>query len=463
MGTQARRPFAFSPLGLSTLLKRGAGAYPIGMKVHRPLSFVLALAVALGAPGPGAYAASAKIAAIPAKPSLWRPALSLNAGLPRALARPLPTSAAAAAVPAAKTAPAGPIAAKPQLENAAQPFKDNKDSLENKTESDKRWDASAAKKSDAPEPVLLLNPSAAKPSYLKVGRRQRDHVVSRLGAVAPPQVLKAKAVAAASWLALIGAGIALHYPFHRPAPMVIAVILSPAISFFWIIFKGSGAHFNRPGDKIKPLGKNQRVLKEFHTRVKTIAASAGVREPDEIKILPYGKHVQAYADGGTRGYILGASQALLAQPKDIQEAVLRHEFAHVRHHDGYFLMAQALLAPIGPMLALVSNAPDGSPWATGLGAAAMILGLSAAQKHDEYQADQAAAAGMGGPAGLVRYFLRDSQDKRAALAAAEGKIYPRLGGWRRAGALSWLWLKSALDSHPPHLLRIARLARLSKK
>lgn len=435
------------------------------MKAHRPLSLILALAVALGAPGPDAYAAAAQASIFSGaaknpslgKPALSLPALSINAGLPIGIAL-----ASRLAVPAA-AAQGIKAAAKPQLESAAKPFEENKDSVGNKAESDRRWDACAAKTSETAGSVLSLTPSAAKPSFLKVSRRERDHVVSRLGAVPPPRVLKAKAIAAASWLALIGTGISLHYPFHRPAPMVIAVLLAPAISFFWIAFKGAGIYLNRSAEKVKPRGESQLILKEFYGRMKAIAASAGVRKPDELKILPYGKEVQAYADGGTDGYTLGVSQALLAQPKDIQEAILRHEFAHVRHHDGYFMMAQAILAPIGPMLALLSNLPDGSPWATGLGASAMILGLSAFQQHDEYQADQAAAAQMGSPAGLVRYFFRDSKDKRAAIAAARGKIFPHLGGWRRARALSWLWLKSALASHPPHVLRIARLARLSKK
>jgi Zn-dependent protease with chaperone function len=198
-----------------------------------------------------------------------------------------------------------------------------------------------------------------------------------------------------------------------------------------------------------------------------LAVEAKVPPPARVSIIA-GDKVQAMVGGGDEknpGYELRYTKALEALPPEAQEAIMRHEYAHRRHHDGVWSAVTMFLTTMPAMIALLGAAekPDAIGWLAGAIALTSLLMFPVSLQHSEYLADQYAASKPEGAGPLARFFVEDSPNPARAASALSGREFSAESGWKRRAIMFWDSLKTLFSAHPSHDRRIARLARLAAK
>lgn len=299
------------------------------------------------------------------------------------------------------------------------------------------------------------------PGYSSLPPSQIEKAVKKLGKVPKPKVGLAKTAAALYWGGLTALTAGLHAPFDRVGPLAIGVVLGGMMGLMGQFMIGSMSRVQRDQAARLP-GKQIEAPAKLVDEVARIARSMGVPAPKAVYLME-SEQVQAAVSGLTRSsYELHLTTKIMEQTSPAQlEAVLRHEFSHIRHYDGLSRAIQIWLAPILSGVALtagVTGAPD-----------ALILPLFVLplisfpffMKLDEYHADQHAAAAQGSAAPLAAFFIKDADDSKAAASALSGKAFSNLSGWRRAVKVVLITLQRFFLSHPAHEQRVARLARLA--
>jgi len=403
--------------------------------------------VTLEAPLAGAPAVSAPVPFALSAPALSAPSLApLTASLPVLPAPAIQPVAAAAAVPAA-LAPAAAIqpaalaaAIKPSASAPERPAEAQK------ADADKTFDGSAA-----------LEPAAA--SEPVPGFESR---IAALGRAPAPRPWLEKGKVVLAYGGLTAAAVGLHAPFEHVGPLVVAAIMAPMLSFMGLFFYGASQSATAgpalEGEAVQPSGESMAMIAR-------LAKEAKVPPPARVKILP-GEKVQAQV--GARddaGYEIRFTKAFESLRPEVKEAILRHEFAHERHHDMIWSIVKAFLAPLAPLIALM--AADGKTTLEGaaIGAiiAASILLFPAALQRSEYLADQYAASKPEGSGPLARFFVEDDDHPARAASALSGRIYDSESGWKRRALVAWDYLSRSFRAHPSHDRRIARLVRISEK
>jgi Zn-dependent protease with chaperone function len=405
--------------------------------VRRVLSPVLAALLAVPSP---ALAQTVRVSlqapsgmpafSVPAPAALSAPTLSVPSLAPLAASIPvLPApairAAPAAAVPAALAPAALPAPSAPERPAEAQ-----------KAEAARIFDGSAAAEEAAP--------------------------VAALGRVAAPRPWLAKGKVVLAYGGLTAAAVALNAPYEHAAPLVVGAIMSPLLSFMGLFFYGA-SQSAAPGAPLD--GEPAKPSLATMAMIARLAAEAKVPAPARVKVMP-GDKVQAQV--GARdadGYEIRFTQAFESLRPEAQEAILRHEFAHERHHDMAWTVVKAFLAPLPVMLGLMALDGKG-PLAAAVYAAiaaASVLLFPAALRESEYLADQYAASKPEGAEPLARFFIEDSEDPARAASALTGRPYASESGWRRRAILAWDHLSRTFRAHPSHDRRIARLARLARQ
>ncbi|MEQ1918576.1 MAG: hypothetical protein ABL955_05205 [Elusimicrobiota bacterium] len=326
-------------------------------------SWAQTIRVTVEAPLTGAPAFSAPTPFALSAPAQFAPGLApLSASLP-VLPAPAIQVAPVVAVPAALSAVVQPAPAAPDKPAESQ-----------KADADKIFDGSVAQD----DPVAVAVP-------------ELDRKISALGRVAAPRPWLEKGKVVLAYGGLTAAAVAMNAPFEHIGPMVVAAIMSPMLSFMGLFFYSasqsvvSGAALD--GEESKPSGETMAMIAR-------LAAEAKVPAPARVKILP-GDKVQAQV--GARddaGYEIRFTKAFEELRPEVKEGILRHEFAHQRHHDMPWLIVNGFLAPLPVMLSLMSL--DGKGPLEGALIAAIIatsvLLFPTSLQHSEYLADQYAAS-----------------------------------------------------------------------
>ncbi len=287
-----------------------------------------------------------------------------------------------------------------------------------------------------------------------------DRKLATLGRVSAPRPWLEKSKVVLAYGGLTAAAVALNAPFEHIGPMIVGAIMSPMLSFMGLFFYGaSQSAVDGPaleGEAVQPSPETMAMIAR-------LAVEAKVPAPARVKILP-GDKVQAQV--GARddaGYEIRFTKAFEDLKPEVKEGILRHEFAHERHHDMAWQIANIFLAPLPVMMGLMSL--DGKSTFEGLLVAAIataaIVMFPATLRRSEYLADQYAASKAEGAAPLARFFIEDDENPARAATALTGRPYAEETKWKRRALLTWDWLKTSYKAHPSHDRRIARLARLS--
>lgn len=411
-----------------------------------------ALAALLAAPGPAfaqsirlAAGAPAPLAPISAAPVPFAPAPAVLAPSLPVPALPAPSIPAAPA-PAALGAPAGAAAAG-AVANAAN---GDRHLIPSMTPSAPERPAEAQAAAAA---ALFDGTASAEPAAL-------DLRLSAVGRAPAPRPWLDKGKVVLAYGGLTAASLALNAPFDHVAPLVVGAVMSPMLSAMGLFFYGASqsAVPGGPGaaEEARPSGETLALIAR-------LAAEAKVPPPARVKILR-GDGVQAQV--GMRdadGYEIRVTRAFESLRPEVREAIMRHEFAHERHHDMAWQVAAAFLAPLPVMLGLMGM--DGKGALAGLLLAAIsaasILLFPASLKRSEYLADQYAASKGDGAGPLARFFIEDSENPARAASALSGTPFASESGWRRRAISAWDALTRTFRAHPSHDRRIARLARLT--
>jgi Zn-dependent protease with chaperone function len=151
---------------------------------------------------------------------------------------------------------------------------------------------------------------------------------------------------------------------------------------------------------------------------------------------------------------------VLDLPRPQQDAILRHEIAHVRHNDSVWTAVTYMIAALPPSIALTAGMISDWRAAAALPlAVASLWMIGRSKKRAELHADHYAAATSGTGRHLSDAFRemarRDEADKPEP---PKNRFYAAM---RRAGDV-WKRVASLWGSHPPHEARIARLQRLER-
>ena len=371
-------------------------------------------------------------------PALFAPGLApLSASL-SVLSAPAIQAAPVVAVPAALAAAVRPAPAAPDKPAEAQ-----------KADADGIFDGSVSPEESVPVAASLAVPDL-------------DRKISALGRTPAPRPWLEKGKVVLAYGGLTAAAVAMNAPLEHIAPMVVAAIMSPMLSFMGLFFY-SASQSVVPGAPLE--GEEAQPSGETMAMIARLAAEAKVPAPARVKILP-GDKVQAQV--GARddaGYEIRFTKAFESLRPEVQEGILRHEFAHQRHHDMPWLIVNGFLAPLPVMLSLM--AMDGKGPLEGLLIAAIaatsILMFPTSLQHSEYLADQYAASKAEGAGPLARFFVEDSENPARAASALSGKEFSSESGWKRRAIMAWDSIKRTFSAHPSHDRRIARLARLAAK
>jgi heat shock protein HtpX len=193
----------------------------------------------------------------------------------------------------------------------------------------------------------------------------------------------------------------------------------------------------------------------LHSTVERLAAQAGVVKP-RLYLMADGFPRACSAGRGPRSSAIAVSRGLLqALPPAEVEAVLAHEFAHIRHRDVFVQSVAVVTAGV-----IVEASRIGGRFRRGLlvvlgpvGAAFIHLLLSPKR---EFEADRAAASLCGSPHGLAAALLR--LDRASDLVQFEGSpvaepLYP-VNPYEQEG------LAGLFATHPPVGERVRRLRAL---
>lgn len=418
----------------------------------------LILAALLLVPSPG-FAQTVRV--VVETPVLSAPAFT--PGVSAALSSPISLSPAAASLtgslsvlPAPVIAVAAPTAAVPAALIPATavfaiPAAADVPAESAKAESDVRFDASASQAATVPEPV-------AAPSVPGL-----ENSLAKLGPVRAPNQWVEKGKVTLAYAGLTASAVAFHYPFDRIAPLVLAVVMAVPMTFMWMMFYTYGQS-SAKGGETKIVGDVQ-PKPETLERVARLAKEAKLPPPARLRVVE-GEKVQAAAGNHDEtGYEIRLSQGLEALRPEVQDAILRHEFAHIRHHDAHWTVATMFMAPLPIMIGLFGmiDKPDAFGWLVGAIAATSVLLFPASLQHSEYMADQYAASKPDGAAPMARFFVEDSENPVRAASALSGVPFATETGWKRRAVAAWDRMKTMFKAHPSHDRRTARLARLAKK
>ncbi len=423
------------------------------------LALVLAALVAVPAPAMaqvvrvtlpapiGAPVFSAPVPAALIAPSFAAPALApLIASFP-VLPAPAPLLAASGR---AATSPYGSVAIVPAAIAATitpAPSSPERPAEARKAEAAELFDGSAA--SDAGAPVYA-------------GPADLDRQIAALGRVAAPRPWLEKTKVVLAYGGLTAAADGLNAPFEHLGPMIVGAIMSPMLSVVGLFFYGA-SQSAVTGAGLE--GEAVRPSPETTAMIARLAVEAKVAAPARVKVIP-GDKVQAQV--GARdadGYEIRFTKAFESLPAREREAILRHEFAHERHHDMPWQIVNMFLAPLPIMIGLMGMDGKGPLEGLLLGtiAAASILLFPASLQRSEYLADQYAASKPEGAGPLARFFVEDSENPSRAASALSGKAFASENGWKRRAIMAWDSIKRTFSAHPSHDRRIARLARLAAK
>jgi Zn-dependent protease with chaperone function len=392
--------------------------------------------VAVEAPLLGAPAFAAPVPFALSAPALSAPGLApLSASLPL-LPAPAIHVAPVVAAPSALATAIRPAPSAPDRPAEAQ-----------KADADKRFDGS-------------VSPEGS--SAVAVPSAEFERRIAALGRVSAPRPWLEKTKVVLAYGGLTAAAVGLNAPFEHVAPMVVAAIMSPMLSFMGLFFYGASQSVvpgaDLEGETAKPSGETMAMIAR-------LAAEAKVPAPARVKIMP-GEGVQAQV--GARddaGYEIRFTKGFEALRPEVQEGILRHEFAHERHHDMPWSIVNMFLAPLPVMIGLMGM--DGKGPLEGLLLAAIaataILLFPTSLQHSEYLADQYAASKPEGAGPLARFFIEDSEDPARAASALSGRPFSSESGLKRRAIMAWDSIKRTFSAHPSHDRRIARLARLAMK
>lgn len=397
----------------------------------------------------GTPAISAAVPLALSAPSLAAPSLApLSAALPVLPApaiRVAPVAASpAAAVPAGIAASFQPTPSAPERPAEAQ-----------KAGSDQIFDGSATEPYG--EGVSLPHAVGKGPVPADLDRR-----ISTLGRVSAPRPWLEKTKIVLAYGGLTAAAVGLSAPFEHLGPLIVGAIMSPMLSFVGLFFYGA-SQSAVPGAPLE--GEAAKPSPETMAMIARLAAEAKVPAPARVKILP-GDKVQAQV--GARdadGYEIRFTKAFESLRPEVKEGILRHEFAHERHHDMPWQIANIFMAPLPVMLGLMAMDGKGPLEAVlfaGIAAASILL-FPASLQRSEYLADQYAASKPEGAGPLARFFVEDSENPARAASALTGKAFASETGWKRRAILAWDSIVRTFSAHPSHDRRIARLARLAAK
>ncbi len=406
--------------------------------VPAPL-YAQTIRVTVETPLTGAPAFSAPVPFALSAPALSAAGLTpLSASIP-VLPAPAIGVMPVVAVPSALAVAVRPVPATPDKPAEAQ-----------KADADKIFDGSAS-----PEEPVAVAASAAIPDL--------DRRIAALGRVAAPRPWLEKSKVLLSYGGLTAAAVGLNAPFEHVGPMVVAAIMSPMLSFVGLFFYAASQQSVVPGaslegEEVKPSGETMAMIAR-------LAAEAKVSAPARVKVLP-GDKVQAQVGArDSAGYEIRFTKSFESLRPEVKEAILRHEFAHERHHDMPWGIVGMFLAPLPIMIGLMGMTGKGPLEGLLLGAitATAVLLLPASFQHSEYLADQYAASKAEGAGPLARFFIEDSENPARAASALSGKEFASESGWKRRAIMAWDSIARTFSAHPSHDRRIARLARLAAK
>lgn len=394
--------------------------------------------VAVEAPLTGAPAFSMPVSFALTAPALAAPGLAVLSGALPVLPAPAIHAAPVIAAPAA-LAPA----------RRPAPSASEKPAEAQKADADKIFDGPVSRE----EPVAV----AASPAVPDLDRK-----IAALGRVSAPRPWLEKAKVVLAYGGLTAAAVGMNAPFEHIGPLVVGAIMAPMLSAMGLFFYGASqsAVTGDPleGEAAKPSGETMAMIAR-------LAAEAKVSAPARVKIMP-GEGVQAQV--GARddaGYEIRLTKAFEALRPEVQEGILRHEFAHERHHDMPWSIVNMFLAPLPVMIGLMAMDGKGPLAGLLLGAiaATAILLFPTSLQHSEYLADQYAASKPEGAGPLARFFIEDSEKPERAASALSGREFSSESGLKRRAIMAWDSIKRTFSAHPSHDRRIARLARLAEK
>ena len=392
--------------------------------------------VAVDAPLAGAPAFSAPVPFALSAPALSAPGLSpLSASFPM-LPAPAISAAPVVAAPAALATAIRPAPSAPEKPAEAQ-----------KADADKRFDGSVSPEESSP---------------VAVASAEFDRRIAALGRVSAPRPWLEKTKVVLAYGGLTAAAVGLNAPFEHIGPLIVGLIMSPMLSFMGLFFYGAS-------QSVVPGGQapyeHIRISPDTLAMISRLAAEAKVPEPARVRILA-GDGVQAQV--GARddaGYEIRFTKGFEALRPEVKEGILRHEFAHERHHDMPWSIVNMFLAPLPIMIGLMGMDGKGPLEGLLLGAiaATSVLLFPTSLQHSEYLADQYAASKPEGAGPLARFFIEDSENPARAASALSGREFSSETGLKRRAIMAWDSIKRTFSAHPSHDRRIARLARLAEK
>jgi Zn-dependent protease with chaperone function len=297
------------------------------------------------------------------------------------------------------------------------------------------------------------------PGYSTLSPAEISRAVKKLGAVPKPRVALTKALTAAYWVGLSALIIGMHAPYDKPATLIIGAVLGAFMGLIVQSMLGAASQIQQPAG---PTGTVAAVPPRLLEQIRRVSASMGLPPPREIRFTDKDSF-EAAVQGDTPGsYVLHLTTRLFKEmPPEVMEAILRHEFSHVKHYDGITRTFQIWLAPALMGVALMGGAVGVEEWFTLPAFLAPLLSFPFFMKLDEYHADQNAAATQGSAGPMASFFIKDANDSKAVAAALSGKAFPQLSGWRLAAKLAWVTISRYFKFHPAHEQRVARLARLA--
>jgi Zn-dependent protease with chaperone function len=407
--------------------------------------------IALDAPLTGAPAFSAAVPFAPAAPSLTSPSLApLSASFLPVLPAP---SIAAGPIPTASgrgtPSPYGSVVAPTALTATFHPAPSapDKPGEEQKAAADRTFDGSV---------TVEAAPSVSMPSNL-------DQSYAALGRVKAPRPWLEKGKVVLAYGGLTGAAVALNAPFEHMGPMIVGAVMAPMLSFFGLFFY-SASQTAVDGAPLEGV-EQEKPSAETMAMIVRLAAEAKVKAPARVKVLP-GDGVNAQVGArDAAGYEIRFTKAFESLRPEVREAILRHEFAHQRHHDMPWQIAQIFIVTMAPMLALMSAMNPSALQNAAIAAivAASVVLFPASMRRSEYLADQYAASKPEGAGPLARFFVEDDDRPARAATALSGRAFSGYSDWKRGAMLAWDWLKTSYKAHPSHDRRIARLVKLAEK
>lgn len=320
-------------------------------------------------------------------------------------------------------------------------------------EQNRRWDAAPALQA-APEPVLVAPADAPLPPSLGPSALPAPEPAR---AIPMPPVVLERVGQAAAWAGLTGAAALAHAPFDRIGPLVVSIVMGLAtgfmVAFFASVMQDEGGG-RGPAPADRPITDAEK--EDLRTRVDSLAAEAGLPAPKNLSTVP--NDVLNAQAGPEEVRVYGG---ILDLPREQQEAVLRHEIAHVRHRDSVWAGIDMMVAAVPPMVALMAGMhSDGlSALALPLAGASLYL-VGRGKKRAEYHADQYAASTQRTSRPLIEAFgamaRRDAAD-RAAMAPTT-----RWQAWAGKAEAAWDQVARLWRAHPPLASRVARLERLER-